>query len=262
MNNLVNVDKDKWVRPWNKKKRDFDSISIRDDRFFSILIKGLLQWLNQNVVLYDEPVKHFILQTGSTYLYIEQNGYEFNMSETTGEDMIYHHLPRCVCEINNMNIPFEELTNPFIRGTYERLSSVDKQYKGYNAQMRRLPIEMVFTLRYVFSNFNENLILLEEILNKFTFQKYFNIIYLGQKIQCSIEFPVDLSMNIPKIDFDSTESNQRVMEIQIKVDSYYPVINEDTEIENNKIIGNSRNNMVLTKHNTTTDINIRDTSNV
>lgn len=255
MNNIVNKEKDKWIRPWNRKK--FDELSIRDDRFFSILIKGVLRWFNEHIVLYDEKVNHFILQTGSTYLYVEKNGYEYSLNETTGEDQIYHHLPRCICEINNLNIPFEELTNPFVRGTYERLSSIDNQYKGYNAQIRRLPIEFFMTLHYVFSNFNENLILLQEILDKLVFQKYFNIIYLGQKIQCSIEFPVDMQMNLPKIDFDSTDSNQRTMDLQIKIDTYYPIINEETEIENSNVINHSQHHLFIEENKTRTDKNIK-----
>ena len=86
MDNIVNKEKDKWIRPWNMK--NFDSLSIRDDRFFSILIKGILNFMNREIVMYDKPIKHFILHTGSTYLYIEKNGYEFSLTETTGEDIV------------------------------------------------------------------------------------------------------------------------------------------------------------------------------
>ena len=253
MNNIVNKDKDRWVRPWNMK--DFSQLSIRDDRYFSILIKGILLYLNNHILMYDKPLKHFILHTGSTYLYIEENGYDFKLSETTGEDIIYHEIPRCIVQLNNINIPFEELTNPFIRGTYERLSSEDGQYHGYNAQIRRLPIELYMTLNYVFGTFNENIVVLQEILDKLVFQRYFKINYLGQIIQCSIEFPVDTTLNVPKIDFDSTESNQRTMELQIKIDSYYPIINEDTECENSLVINQSEHHIKLKQNDEITDIN-------
>jgi len=253
MDNIINKEKDRWIRPWNMKT--FDSLSIRDDRFFSILIKGILSFLNRNIVMYDKEIKHFFLHTGSTYLYVEKNGYEFKLSETTGEDFIYHELPRCICQLNDINIPTEELTNPFERGTYERLSSLDGQYHGYNAQMRRLPIELNMTLNYIFGTFNENIVVIQEIFDKLVFQRYFNIIYLGQKIQCSIEFPVDTQTNVPNIDFDSTEANQRQMTIAIKVDSYYPIINEETECPNNVIIAHSNHNINLVQHDEITDKN-------
>jgi len=234
MDNIVNKDIDRWVRPWNLNK--FDDLKFRDERFFSILVKGCLNWLNRNIVLYDTPINHFIFTTGSSIMYVESNGYELNWQETTGEDQMYMKMPRCVCEIGDINIPTEELTNPYTRGTYERKSSIDGHYKGYNAEMRRIPIELSMTLRYVLSNFNESIILLQELIEKLIFQKYFHIIYLGQKIQCSIEFPSSNTIQTNKIDFDSTEVNQKIIEIGIKIESYLPVVNIRSEIQNNVII--------------------------
>ena len=44
MQNLVNVEKDVWIRPWDIEK--FDELSDRDERFFSLVTKGLLSYLN------------------------------------------------------------------------------------------------------------------------------------------------------------------------------------------------------------------------
>lgn len=237
MDKIYNKEIDKWIRPWNIKK--FDDLAYRDERFFSILIKGCLNWLNHHIFMYDEPINHFIFNTGSAYMYIESNDYEFKWSETTGEDSMYMHLPRCVCEINDVNIPLEELTNPFVRGIYERKSSITNEYKGYNAEMRRLPIELNMTLHYVLGTFNESIILLQEIIDQMVFQKYYMITYLGQKIQCSIEFPQTNQINVNKIDFDNSDPNVKNMDLQIKIESYYPIININTEIENSSIIKHS-----------------------
>lgn len=242
MDKIYNKEEDKWIRPWNVKK--FDDLTYRDERFFSILIKGCLNWLNHHIFMYDEIINHFILNTGSAYMYVESDGYEFKWSETTGEDKIYMHLPRCVVEINDVNIPLEELTNPFVRGIYERKSSITNEYKGYNAEIRRLPIELNMTLHYVLGTFNESIILLQEILDMLVFQKYYMITYLGQKIQCSIEFPTSNQINVNKIDFDSTtDPTVKNMDLQIKIESYYPIINPNTEIENTSLIKQSEYNI-------------------
>ena len=70
-----------WKHPWQLEK--FDNIYNKDERFFSILVKGLIAWFNKNVVLYNKPIKHFIFSTGSSYMYVEANGYEFILSETS-----------------------------------------------------------------------------------------------------------------------------------------------------------------------------------
>ena len=121
MVNISNNTKDDWVRPWNKK--NFEDLYNRDERFFSIVLKGALSWLNRNIIMYDEPINHFIFNTGSTYMYIESNGYEFSWNETTGEDQMYMKMPRCVCEFSQISVPTEELTQAYARGVYERLST-------------------------------------------------------------------------------------------------------------------------------------------
>ena len=153
-----------------------------------------------------------------------------------------------ICELSNINIPINDLTNPFVRGIYERKSSIDNQYKGYNAQIRRLPLEITLTLHYVLSNFNESIILIQEIIDKLVFHQYYIVNYLGQKIYCSIEFPIDTSINLNKIDFTSTEQIQKNVDISIKINTYYPIINTLTEIQNDRIIKSEEYNINVVDH--------------
>lgn len=232
MKNVFNRDIEPWIRPWNQTK--FDDLYNRDERFFSIIIKGLISWLNRNIVLYNESINHFIFNTGSSYLYMESNGYEYNLSETTGEDTMYMKLPRCILEIEGIDFPIEELTSPYARGNYERRSG--NQLQGFNAEIRRLPIEISLNLKYYLSNFNETLILLQELIDKLIFQQYYNIIYLGQIIQCSIEFPGNVNPEINKIDMTSPDPNQRNITLNVKISTNYPLINIRTEIPSENII--------------------------
>ena len=222
-----------WLRPWNLEK--FDNLYDRDERYFAVLLKGALSWLTDNIVLYNKPVNHYIYTTGSSYLYVESNGYTFSMNETSGEDYIYMKMPRCVLEIGDINIPTEELSAPFVRGQYERRDG--NEIKGYNAQMRRLPIEISLSAKYVLSNFNESIILVQELIDKVSWQQYFNIIYLGQIIQCSLEIDNNYQIQLNKVDMTATDTNQKTIEIQFKLCSNYPSIDERTEVENSKIIG-------------------------
>lgn len=232
MKNVFNREHEKWIRPWNQKK--FDDIYNRDERFFAIIIKGLISWLNRNIVLYDESINHFIFNTGSSYLYMESNGYEYNLSETTGEDTMYMKLPRCLIELADVNIPMEELTSPFSRGNYERRNG--NLITGFNAEIRRLPIELTINLKYYLSNFNETIVLLQEIIDKLVFQRYFNVTYLGQVLQCSVEFPANMNPEINKIDMTSPEPNQRNITLDIKICTNYPLIDTRTEIPTDKVI--------------------------
>lgn len=241
MENVTNKKANPWVRPWNLTK--FDDLYNRDERFFAILLKGTLSWLNRNIIMYNEPINHFIFNTGSSYMYIEQNGYEFSWKEVSGEDQIYMHMPRCIVEMEGLNIPTEELTQPYARGIYERRDGTD--IRAYNAEIRRLPIELSLSLKYVLSNFNETIVLLQEIIDKISFQKYFNVTYLGQIIQCSIELPMDFNPEINKIDMSSAEVNQKNLTLNVKICSNYPIVDRRTEIHTTQIISNITNSITL-----------------
>lgn len=234
MKNIVKEDIDIWVRPWDKPYTD--NIYDRDDRFLAILVKGVLAYLNRTIILNGKNVKHFIFNTGSTYLYLEKNGYEFTLCETSGEDNIYMHLPCCVINLDNLSVPTDELTNSFVRGTYERISSLSNKIETYSSEIKRIPIELNITLAYYLSTNNEGLILMEEFLSKLIFQKYFNIVYLGQKIMCSIEFPTDIKLEFNKPDLASADPKHRTINLSIKVCSNYPLINLNTEIKGDKTI--------------------------
>lgn len=232
MQNVVNKDITPWIRPWNTKK--FDDLYNRDERFFAILIKGFLAYMNRTVMLYDKPIQHFIFNTGSSYMYVETDGYEYTLSETSTDDKIYMKLPRCVVNMGNISIPTEELSSRFSLGTYERREGND--IKGFSAEIQRMPIEMSVSLHYVLSNMNESLILCEELVDKLLYQKYFTITYLGNIIQCSIEFPSQVGIQINKIDMSSADVNVKTIDIDLTICSSYPRINERTEIRNDKVI--------------------------
>jgi len=221
-----------WERVWDIAK--FDDLYNRDERFFSVLIKGMLGWLNNNIVLYGKPVKHFFHSTGSSYMYVENNGYYYSMTETSGEDYIYMQMPRCIIELSGINVPTEELTSPFAHGIYERKDG--ENIRGFYAQMRRIPIELDINLKYVLSNFNESIILSEEIISKLLFQRYFNISFLGQIIRCSIEFPQNFNIELNRVDMTDPTTNQKSVQLSLKIASYYPAIDHTTEIPTDKVI--------------------------
>lgn len=231
-----------WVRPWNREK--FDDLSMKDDRFFSIVIKGALSWLTRNIVLYNKPIKHFIYNTGSSIMYVETNGYALSWTETTGEDQIYMSKPRCIVNIGNIEVETGELTQPHIRGVYEREciykddnnNIIKKQTEGFNAEIRRIPLTLHLDMVYVLSSFNESIVLTEELVSKLLFQQYFNVVYLGQTIMCSIELPASFNIETNKIDMTSTETNQKTISVSVNVCCSYPRINESTEMSNSSVL--------------------------
>jgi hypothetical protein len=222
----------RWIRPWNIVK--FDDLYNRDDRFFSVIIKGMINWLNTHILLYDKPINHFLYNTGSSYMYMESNGYEFSWVETSGEDQMYMQMPRCIVEMTGIDIPMEELTSPYAHGTYERRNGDNIQ--GFNADIRRIPVEIDINLKYVLANFNESIILAEELINNVMFQRYYTVAFLGQNLKCSIEFPPNFNIELNHIDMTDSTTNQKNVQLQLKIFTNYPAIDESTEVSNNSIV--------------------------
>lgn len=247
MENITIGEIDVWKKPWDNEKTD--NLYERDERFFAILVKGVLAFLNRNIILNGKSIPHFIFNTGSSYMYVEQNDYEFSMCETTGEDQMYMKMPRCICNIGDISFPQDELTNPYVRGVYERTSSISNKIESFSAELRRLPIEMTISLQYVLSTTNEALILTQEYIDKIIFQRYFNIVYLGQLVKCSIEFPQNLKIEFNKIDMASPDIKQKTISIDLKINTNYPIIDMNTEHNATKTISGFEYN---------TEIDVRD----
>lgn len=251
-----------WIRPWNIEK--FDNLSNKDERFFSIVTKGALSWLTRNIILYNKPIKHFIYNTGASIMYVETNGYEMSWNETTGEDQIYMSRPRCIVSVGDINIDKGELSQPHIRGIYEREVKYDKDIRiqGFNAEIRRIPITIQLNLNYVLSSFNESIVLTEELISKFLFQQYFNVVYLGQNIMCSIELPESFHIETNKIDMTSTETNQKTISCSINLCCNYPRINEKTEMSNDNVVMDFKYNLTANNDKLSTNVSGLDDSTI
>ena len=109
------------------------------------------------------------------------------------------------------------------------------------------------------SNFNESIILIQELIDRVCWQQYFNIVYLGQVIQCSLEIDNNYQIQLNKVDMTAPDTNQKTIEIQFKLCSNYPCIDERTEIENSKVIGKIITNTNLFNNNDITDLSDSET---
>ena len=79
--------------------------------------------------------------------------------------------------------------------------------------------------------------LAQEFIDKLLFQKYFYIVYLGNKIPCSLEFPQNFKIDMNKLDMSSSDPNNKIINIQLNLCTEYPAFDEQTEIENSNVIG-------------------------
>ena len=80
----------------NKIRNGVLDINVQE-LFFSILIKGLLYKLNNEIKIRDIYVPHFIMHTGDDRMWIEAKGYDASIEplKISNEQAVYSIIPKC-----------------------------------------------------------------------------------------------------------------------------------------------------------------------
>ena len=165
---------------------------------------------------------------------INLDGEVLYKAENIGRDSTISEIVRLVVEATNTKAPIARIA--------DKVSGIFVPVVIFIALLT-LIIHLILG-----STFNESIILLEELMSKLIFQRYFDIVYLGQKIKCSIEFPSSNKIEVNKIDMTSTEVNQKTINLDVKICTNYPIIDLKTEINSSAIIQTFGVELDLEKH--------------
>lgn len=205
--------------------------------FMSTLFKALLYNLNNQMMLRDKNIPHFILNTGDDIMYLENKGQDNSKEpyQVSNEDYIYNTIPRAIVNMETIEVLEEQVTNPYTRGNF--VVEDDDILKGFNAEFRRVPIKMTVSLKYYLDTFTDVLDVTQKIISKMLFIRTFKFDYMGQTIEASYKVPTSYSHE-KNITFDggTTEQKLRTIDLSLDVETNIPVFDERTTIENDKYI--------------------------
>lgn len=221
------------------KKIANGEISINNtERFFSIVIKGLLYHLQKDLVISGKQIRHIILNTGDDALYLEVKGQDHSLEplEITNENSIYNSIPRCMVVPGGVEILTDQLTNPHTRGNFE-FEYDDSLYSG-NAEFRRMPVKISVSLKYYVSSYTDLLNLSQQITTKWMFIRNFNVDYMGNMVSCTYNIPPSLQGEY-NMEFDeaTTDNRYRTLSLDLEVETNLPVYNEKTAVMSDQMIG-------------------------
>lgn len=206
-------------------------------RFFSVLIKGLMWKLRQDIKIRGEVVPHFIVNTGDDIMYLENKGQDHSKDpfEVTNEDYIYTKIPRCVVEPKGISLQPDQLTSPYSNG----VSQYDdgENLLTFTSEFRRMPLKMNFGLQYLVDSYTDLLELIQQIVTKLAFVQTFPITYMGQTIICSYNIPesMDGETNL-EFDETTTDDKRRKLNLDIEVETNLPIFDVRTIIPASKYI--------------------------
>lgn len=203
--------------------------------FFSLLIKGLLLKLDDDILIRNISIPHIIIHTGSDEMYLEKKGYDFSKEplDVSNESYIYNIIPRCVVKPSGIDLLPDQLTNPYSIGTFQYESETD--IFTFSSEYRRMPLKLTVDLEYYTDSFRDMMELTQQIITKLCFIRIFHITYLGQMITCSYKIPESFSGEyMTELDGQTTESKSRKLNISIEVETNLPVISQKTVMDASK----------------------------
>ena len=207
------------------------------DLFFSVLIKGLINKLDDNISIRDIKVPHMILHTGDEQMYLNVKGQDNSIEpyEISNEDYVYNIIPRCIVSPSNVDLVPDQVTNPYSRGLLQ-YESEDSIYT-LSAEFRRMPVKLTVELKYYVSSYTDMLELIQQIISKLSFIRTYNITYMGQVIKCSYRIPDNFSgEHLVDIDETTQDNRCRILTLSLEVESNFPVFSNKTIISTDQII--------------------------
>jgi hypothetical protein len=221
------------IREINEGKVDVNN----QQNFFSILIKGLMLKLSEEISVRNLPIPHIITHTGDDTMYIEVKNKDYSASslETTNENYIYSIIPRCIVTPGGIDFVTDQLTSPHSLGQLQL--EYDNHIYNLAGEFRRIPIKMGFELVYHLDTFSDMLELVQQIASKLTFIKTYNVVYMGQVIKCSYKIPESYQGEwMTEMDGMTQDSKDKKVSLSIEVESNYPIFNCRTIMDSSHYI--------------------------
>ena len=98
-------------------------------------------------------------------------------------------------------------------------------------------MKYTFSLKYYLDNFIDSLDVIQQIISNLAFINRFDVVYLGQKIECSYKIPEEFQTEF-MFEFDgiTTDSKYRTISLELEVDTNMPVVYRDTVIPSDNYI--------------------------
>lgn len=241
-----------------KRKLQTGEIDVNGQEiFFRSLLKAYMFNLSNKLSLRNIPIPHMIINTGDDIMYREVKGQKQSIEphKVSNEDYVYNTVPRACVTPGSVNILFDQLTNPYTRGTFQ-IENEDI-IKSYVSEFRRFPVKMDVKMKYYFDTFTDALEVMQQFIVNFGIVQTFTFDYLGRKILASYKMPesweIDTQFEFDGLASDSS-SKQKTFEVSIEIETNMPIFYPKTIMESSDYIKEFKHSVVRTPGNKNLDI--------
>jgi hypothetical protein len=228
-------------------KEDVYSRYNTDDVFNRSVIGGLLHLLNHKItyeqIWEDDTVETVTVPFVYNFVSSEpnerfiQDNYTFFGRECFSDKIIdgnFEILPRFVLSYDGSQIDSSNITNRFVKGTYQKqIGGVLESYTAYTMQ---IPLTMNFSIEGWIDNYITAFKIEQAIRDIFYKNKTFWVQYKGTKIGCCVGFPESMTTGEKTVTYSFSQDNQIKMSFSLSVETYQPCFDMSTSIENGNVI--------------------------
>ena len=210
------------------------------DLFLSILIKGLLVNLKNDIKIRNIPVPHFILHTGDDRMWLETKGYDIGIEpqSISNEEAVYSIIPKCIVNPTSIDLDTAQLTSPYSLGSlqYSINNGDDAGLYLLKGEFRRMPLKLNVDLKYYVDSYTDMLELIQYVISNLAFIRTYDIMYMGQKISCSYKIPDSFSEeHTMDIDGALSDNREHSLSLSVEVETNIPIFNNRTIMPSNII---------------------------
>lgn len=225
--------------------------------FFSKLIKALLLNLTELMTVRGDHVPHMIINTGDDTMWLLEKDYNYAKEpyENTNEQYIYQRIPRAVVTPSSLDTVPDQLTNPYVRGEFQY--EYDGVIQTFSAECRRMPVKINVEVKYYLDSFTDMLEIIQHCITKLAYIRNYKFVYLGQTILATYKIPEAFDgEHMADMDGTTQDNKNRVVSLQLEVESTLPVYEERTAVPADLVIINPQQNL----HTPHDEVSTRDNS--
>lgn len=150
----------------------------------------------------------------------------------------YEVVPRGEVTLQSFAVKSEDITNPFVRGTFkqeDRDENDAKVMNAYSSRLRTLPMDISFEIKFITDNLNKTFKISEKILDFY----YANVVayfqYRGVRIPAQIKFPENIT-NDKKYQFTYKDDTYIETTVAVKMETYYPSFDQSSTMHKGNVI--------------------------
>ena len=161
----------------------------------------------------------------------------------------YEQMPRGVVTLNGFQIKSGDITNKFVRGSFNqevRDENDQKQLKAFSSRLFTLPMSLTFSIKIESDNINKTFKIMEKIFDFYYKNQVRYFQFRGIRIPAQVTFPETAQFQ-KSYNFTYTDSNIVSISLDLQMETYFPSFDDHS---------------TFYKGNTIKQINLRENSGI